>query len=60
MLRVTAPPFWNVGDEIAFFILLDDNGERIGTLSDGPNYTPQAEKATAERADAWALSIRQP
>jgi hypothetical protein len=47
-LRVTAAQFRNVGDESAFFILLDDDGERNGTLGHGSNYTPATAPTVAD------------
>jgi len=51
-LRMAAPEFGNIGDEVAFFISLDDDGEWIGTLGHGLNYTPRAAKRIAECGDA--------
>jgi hypothetical protein len=62
-LRVTAAELGNIGDEVAFFILLDDDSEWVGTLSHGFNYTPQVAKTIAEEIGEEgmrALSIRQP
>ena len=50
-LRVTAAKFGNIGDEKTVFVLLDDDGEWVGTLSHGWNYTPQVAKRIAESVD---------
>lgn len=42
-LRVAARQFGNISHEVAFFILLDNDGKRIGTLGHGANYTQQME-----------------
>lgn len=55
-LRMAAAQFRNIGDEVAFFILFDDDGEWIGALGHGLNYTPQTAETIAEPFDGWGLN----
>lgn len=47
-LRVAAAQFRNIGDEVALFILLDDEGEWIGTPGRRSNYAPPVARAIGE------------
>lgn len=59
-LRVTAAQFWHIGDEVAFVIPLDGDGERIGTLSHESNMRHEPQRLLRNISMNESCSANQP